>query len=112
MNCNSCIKKVDCVIYNQFKDKLSTEWSLENNFCNKYQGVLVDDSFDDLLDELETAHRVGDELIEEKQSLEESIDDYKDIIKELRKENEELNDYIFLLKVDIERLEDEMRCTE
>ena len=85
MNCNSCIKKVDCIIYNQFKDVLSAEWSTENNFCNKYQGVLVDDSFDNLLDELETSNRVGDELIDEKEELEEDIDNYKSLVAEFKK---------------------------
>ena len=91
MNCNSCIKKLDCVIYNQFKDELSSDWSTENNFCNKYQGVMLGDSFDDLLDELASLRETNDELIEEKEELRNSIDTHNSTIRIL-KENIENKD--------------------
>ncbi len=105
MNCNSCIKKVDCVIYNQFKDGLSTEWSLENNFCNKYQGVLVDDSFAELLNELESLSEANEELIEEKEELEEDIDNYKSLVEDLKDTNSELEDKISELNSHINELD-------
>ena len=83
MNCNKCIKRIDCKIYEIFKDEVSADWSTENNYCNMYQGVDIYDSFEELLDELKTAQEVNEELIEEKEELREDIANYKSLIAEL-----------------------------
>ena len=83
MNCNKCIKRIDCKIYDIFKDEVSADWSTENNYCNMYQGVDIYDSFEELLDELELLNETNEELRDTIADLEETLTDNISTISDL-----------------------------
>ena len=76
MNCNKCIKRVDCKIYAMFKDQVSADWSTENNYCNMYHGIAINDSFE----EIEETYWEADRLRGENEELKHTIDNLEETL--------------------------------